>query len=97
MITDLYLDQTLDFLRDLPKSAKVTINGTETEHDIFRTLVEGQTIKHFVYLSNETGVITSAKLIDAQQRDLQTKTYNVTKGPDGFTIVFVTELKIEEA
>ncbi|WP_102271315.1 hypothetical protein [Cytobacillus massiliigabonensis] len=96
-VTDLYVDETLNYMRTLAKKAQVTIDGVEREYEIFKTLVEGRTVKHFVYLTNETGTITNAKLQDGQGRDLQHRTYNVRKGPDGFVVVFVITISIKEA
>lgn len=94
-IKQLYVDTLLDYMQTIAKSARVTINGALVDFDIFKTIVEGNTIKHLVYLTNETGSVTNAYLLDAFGRELQSKSFSVNKGEDGFTIVFVTALEIK--
>lgn len=96
-IKQLYVDQVIAHMQTLAKSARITINGAEKDYEIFKTLVEGKTFKHFVYLTNEVGNITEAKLLDAQGRELQTKSFSVTKGEDGFVVAFVITIEIKEA
>ncbi|MED4399763.1 hypothetical protein [Metabacillus fastidiosus] len=95
-IKDLYISEMITHMASLGKKAKVTIDGVEKEFNIFKTLIKGKTFKHLIYLTNDIGKITDAKLLDIQGRELQTESFNVTKGPDGFTIVFVVTIEVKE-
>ena len=96
-ITTLYRDILLDFAKDIAKSAKLVVDGNIVEYPIYKTLAEDGVIKHFIYPQEENVQITKAQLFDAQGRELQYREFNVTKGLDGFAIVFVTAIEIKEA
>lgn len=97
MIQQLLADETAKFIDGYVRSAVVTIDGNDVAYPIHKTLRDGNKLKKYVYLSSETGRITHAKLVDANGRELQTKTMDVTKGKDGFVIAFVIDIKIEGA
>lgn len=94
-IQPLLIDETLKFIDSYVKKAKVTIAGVEKEYPIFKTKIEGKEIKKFVYITNETGLISDARLIDAQGRNIHVKKMNIVKDKHGFMIVFKINLKIE--
>ena len=91
-----YTSAILEAIKSLGAKAVVTINGVEREYPLLNTIQTENTIKHFVYLENETGTITSAKLVDSVGRELQTYTTVVEKGVNGFTIVFAITIEIKE-
>lgn len=96
-ITTLYHDLIIEYVQSLGRKAVVKISGIDYEYPILNTLREGNTVKHFVYLENETGTIEDVRLVDASNRNLQTRSISVEKGPDGLVVVFVITIKIEEA
>lgn len=91
-----YTSAILEAIKSLGAKAIVTINGVEREYPLLNTLQTENTIKHFVYLENEIGTITSAKLVDSVGRELQTHNAMVEKGADGLTIVFAITIEIKE-
>lgn len=96
-IQQLLLDESLKFISGFIKKAKITIAGVEEEFDIHSTKIDGNKLSKRVYLTSETGLITTAKLIDGQGRDIHVKSINIIKGGKGFMVVFQIELKIEGA
>lgn len=96
-IKEAYKSAMLDFIKTLGVKAVITIGGQAHEFPILDTLVDGDTLKHFVYLQNETGTITSAKLVDNQMRELQTHDAVIQKGADGLVVVFGVTVNIREA
>lgn len=92
----LLVDATLDFMSGYIRKAKITIDDIEKEYEITKSSIRNNTIRKYVFLTTETGVISSAKLIDAQGRTLRSKNVDIKKGPDGFMIVFVYRLIVEE-
>lgn len=96
-IKEAYRSAMLDFIKTLGVKAVITIGGQTLEFPILDTLVDGNTLKHFVYLQNETGTITSAKLVDNQMRELQTHDAKIEKGVDGLVVVFGVTVNIKEA
>lgn len=96
-IQQLYKTMILDAMKTMGVKAQVTIDGVTKEYPLSHTTQTDSTLKHFVYLENETGTITSAKLIDSVGRDLQTLTTSIQKGPDGLAVVFAITVNIKEA
>lgn len=94
-IQNLLIDETLNFIDTFIKKAKVTIDGVKIEKEIYRTKKDGDTLRKYVYLDNETGLITRAALVDAQGRELYVKNLNYQKGGDGYMIVFPIKQTIE--
>ncbi|WP_060210495.1 hypothetical protein [Sporosarcina koreensis] len=97
MIQKLFADELARYADSYVRSAVVTIEGKDVDYPIYKTIRDGNKLKKLVYLTSETGRITGAKLVDANGRELQTKTMDVAKGKDGFVIAFVIEVKIEGA
>lgn len=95
-IQPLYRSAILESIKKLGDKAIVTIGGVARTYPLLNTLQTDDTIKHFVYLENETGTITSAKLVDSIGRELQTYSTVVEKGQDGLVIVFAIKIEIKE-
>jgi len=95
-IQALYKSAILESIKKLGAKAVVTIGGVAREYPLLNTLQTDDTIKHFIYLENETGTITSAKLVDLIGRELQTYSTVVEKGQDGLVIVFAVKIEIKE-
>lgn len=95
-IQPMYASAILEAIKSLGAKVIVTIGGNDREYPLLNTLQTENTIKHFVYLENETGTITSAKLVDSVGRELQTYTTTVEKGADGLTVVFAITIEIKE-
>lgn len=95
-IQPLYRSAILESIKKLGAKAVVTVGGVAREYPLLNTLQTDDTIKHFVYLENETGSITSAKLVDSIGRELQTYNTVVEKGQDGLTVVFAVKIDIGE-
>lgn len=95
MIHPLLVDNVIDYIMGLSPKAVVTIDGIDREYEYYRVMREGNLIKKYVYLQDETGKITGAHAVDVQGRQLESYQAHIEKGPDGFMVVFLLELKIE--
>lgn len=95
MIHPLLVDNVIDYIMGLSTKAIVTIDGIDREYEYYRVMREGNLIKKYVYLRDEIGQITGAHAVDVQGRQLESYEAQIQKGPDGFMIVFLLELKIE--
>lgn len=89
-------DATLQFWDGFIAGAKVTIDGVESDYPIFKTLIEGKRLKKFVYLQTEMGLLTHARLVDAQGREVRAKDMNIRKNEDGLMVTFFLSIRIEE-
>ncbi|MEX3625824.1 hypothetical protein [Viridibacillus arvi] len=94
-IHQLEVDLVIDFLMGLSKKAVVTIDGKKEEYPLSKVVREGNKIDRYVFIEDETGLITSASLVDSLGRNLETNTTQIDKGPDGFNIKFSITLNIE--
>lgn len=90
-------DETLKFWDRLIVGAKVSIDGVEKDYPIHESsYIEGNTLKKFVYLSTESGLITHAYIYDQHGRQIREKEMNIQKGQDGIMITFFLALEIKE-
>jgi hypothetical protein len=96
-VNDIYIDSLTSYMATLATKAYVTINNTVVEASIIKTETTNRSVKHFVYISSQTGTITRAILVDALGHELQYKTMKLTKGVDGITIVFSLSISVEES
>ena len=94
-IQPLLIDLTQQFLNGLVASAKVTINGTVYDKDIYHTSMK-HGLRKYVKLSTEQGLVTRASLVDAQGRELYVKEMNFQKGAQGYTIAFPLQIESKE-
>lgn len=85
---DLLFKLWMEFLNTTIKTAKVTIDGVDHEKPIFRTSIEGSTMKKYIYLDVESGRVTKAVLLDHQRREVDVEEMNIEKTQDGQMIVF---------
>ncbi|MCD5324787.1 MULTISPECIES: hypothetical protein [Pontibacillus] len=92
----LLINQTVTYINNLIDKAKITIDDVTEDYPIYNSLVEGNSIKKYVYLDNATGYISEAKLVDSLGRDLSVKPLKISKGQDGFMMVFLIELNVKE-
>ncbi|MGM7683556.1 hypothetical protein ACSVDA_15560 [Cytobacillus sp. Hm23] len=87
-IQQLMLSEILKYIDGVVRKAKVTIDGVVIEKEIHRTITVGNTLRKYVYLDIETGLISRAALVDIQGRELYVKELDYQKGANGFSIVF---------
>ena len=88
------VDATLDFLDRLAVKAVVTVEGVETEQPIYLARIEKNTVRKYVRLTEERGLITKAVLVDSEGRPLVEKVLNYQKGNKPYIIAFPITQKI---
>lgn len=90
------VDETLNFINRLLVKAKVTIDGVETLKDIHATTIKNGTIRKYVYLETESGLVSRASLMNDKGVEMQIKDLNYQKkSQQGYMIVFPIQQKIE--
>lgn len=94
-IQSLLVTETLNHIDRIAVKAKVTVDGLIIEKELFKTKLQGDTLKKYIYLETEKGLVSRAALIDSQGRELYVKELNYQKGNQGFMIVFPITQKIE--
>lgn len=94
---DLLQEETLKFWERLMVGAKVTIDGIEEEYPIHpSSYTEGNVLKKFVYLEDESGHVTHTYIHDQHGRPIREKTMNIRKGENGLIVTFFFQLDIKE-
>lgn len=96
-VQPLLLDLTREYVSSLPAGAKVTINNEVIDYPIFRTIIDGVSVKKYVYIDEDVGHISKGALVDSLGRELDVKEFEVTKGEDGFMLVFIIDVTLEGA
>jgi len=95
MVARIVIDRTLEFLKNMAKKAVVTIDGVQQEKEFHSQLIEGDTIKTYVYLDDAHGIVTEAKLVDAHGIELDKYTTYVEQSEDGLMIVFTLSVVLK--
>lgn len=95
MVTRIVIDRTLEFLRDMPKKAILKIDGNDVEKSFHSKVIENDTIKIYIYLNEGHGVVTEAKIVDAQNIELDKYTTNIEHSEDGLMIVFTLNVTMK--
>lgn len=91
------IEKTLQFINELANKAKVTIDGNIIEKDVYLSKRQDDTLRKYIYLEEERGLVTRAALTDVEGRELYVKdNLNYEKGAQGYMIVFPITQKIEE-
>lgn len=95
MVARIVIDRTLEFLKTMAKKAVVTIDNVQQEKEFHSQLIEGDTIKSYVYLDDGHGIVTEAKLIDEHGIELDKYTTYVEQSEDGLMIVFTLSVTLK--
>ncbi|EON70389.1 hypothetical protein [Lysinibacillus sphaericus] len=97
MVTSIVIDRTLQFLRDMPKKAVVTIDGQEITKSFHSQEIVGDMVKTYVYLDDGHGHVSTVKLVDAQGIELDQYTTSIEPSEDGLMIVFTLSVTLKGA
>lgn len=95
MVAHIVIDRTLEFLKAMAKKAVVTVDGQQQEKEFHSQLIEGDTIKTYVYLDDGHGAVTEAKLIDEHGIELDKYTVLIEQSEDGLMIVFTLSVVLK--
>lgn len=91
----LFLDSITNYASNLIHKAVLEIDGVEKDFEITRTKISNGRITKYVHLDSGDGLITKARLIDNQRRDLIYNEMNIYKLDDGFMMVFTITIEVK--
>lgn len=74
---------------------RVKLDGVSKEMPIFKTTIDGNKVRKFLYLVEEKGKISEACLLNASGAALAVKPMSMTKAEDGVMVVFEFDLDIK--
>lgn len=95
-IKQLLVDKVLQYIDSIAVKARVTIGSVEVMKDVSITKNENGTLRKYIILEEEKGLLTRVALTDVEGRELYVKDdFNYQKGVHAYTIVFPITQKIE--
>ena len=97
MVKRIVIDRTLQFLKEMPKKAVVTIDDQEITKTFHSQEVEGDTVKTYVYLDDGHGRVSATKLVDSQGIELDQYNTSIEPSEDGLMIVFTLSVALKGA
>lgn len=88
--------RVLEFLDELMHGGKVKINGNYINFDAYKTIIEGNTIRKYIYIESEQGLVQEAQLTAENGDVLAIKPVNIQKDEDGLMLAFEFVLNVQE-
>lgn len=95
MVTQIVIDRVLQFLKEMPKKAVVTIDGQDLIKSFHSQEVVENTVKTYVFLEDGHGQVTNAKLVDIQGIELDRYSTSIQSSEDGLMIVFTLSVALK--
>lgn len=98
-INDFYVEEARRLMATIAKKAMVTINGSEYEYPVVKTVIRDGFLKHYIEIEDEPiGDIEKAILMNENNIPLVTGEGLIEKGDDGWQIAFklFVEVKSDE-
>lgn len=90
-------EMLVTYLDTLINSGKVKINGNYVDYKFVKTAINGNSIRKYIYLSSEKGLIEEAQLFSDSGDLLAVKPLNIPKEEDGLVIAFEFGLTVQMA
>jgi len=89
-------DKLLNYLDQLIYFGKVKINDEYADYEIFKTVVEGNILRKYIYLQTEEGLVEEAQLLSSDNEVLAIKPMSIEKQEDGLVLAFEFAINIQE-
>lgn len=95
MVTRIVIDRVLQFLKEMPKKAVVTIDGQDQIKSFHSQEIVENTVKTYVFLEDGHGQVTTTKLVDAQGIELDRYSTTIQPSEDGLMILFTLSVTLK--
>lgn len=89
-------DKLLNYLDQLIYYGKVKINDQYIDYEIFKTVIEGNILRKYIYLQTEEGLVEEAQLLSSANEVLAIKPMTIEKQEDGLVLAFEFAINIQE-
>ena len=89
-------DKLLNYLDQLIYYGKVKINDQYVDYEIFKTVIEGNILRKYIYLQTEEGLVEEAQLLSSANEVLAIKPMTIEKQEDGLVLAFEFAINIQE-
>lgn len=95
-IQPILTDKLVNYLDQLIYYGKVKLNGEYVEYSIYKTVVEGNILRKYIYLQTEEGLVEEAQLLSSDNEVLAIKPMSIEKQEDGLVLAFEFAINIQE-
>lgn len=89
-------DKLVNYLDQLIYYGKVKLNGEYVDYEIFKSILEGSTLRKYIYLQTETGLVEEAQLLSSTNEVLAIKPMSIEKQEDGLVLAFEFVINVQE-
>lgn len=96
VIQPILVERLLSYLDELISRGKVKVNGEFANYDIFKTVRDGNTVRKYLYLTTEVGLVEEAQLLSNSGDVLAVKPFSIHKADDGLVLTFEFKITVQE-
>lgn len=95
-VQPLLTDKLVNYLDQLIYFGKIKLDGEYVEYDIYKTIIDGNTIRKYIYLQSESGLVEEAQLLSSANEVLAIKPMSIEKQDDGLVLAFEFTINVQE-
>lgn len=95
IIQPIFIDKIVGFMNSEIQKGKVKLNGQYLDYEIHKTIKENNTLRKYLYLETEVGVVDEAQLLAQDGAILAIKPFDIKKTEDGLVLVFEFTVTVE--
>ena len=96
IVQQVLIDRLMNYLDELILRGRVKLNGEYVNYDIKNTVLVGNTLRKYIYLDVDEGIVEEAQLLSNNGDILAVKPFSITKQDDGLVIAFEFTLVVQE-
>lgn len=96
IIQPILIDRLIGYLDELVFRGKVKLNGQYVNYEIFKTVRDGNTLRKYIYLTSEIGLVEEAQLLSNSGDVLAIKPFSIEKQDDGLILAFEFTITVQE-
>lgn len=96
IVQQVLVDGLIKYLDNLMVRGRIKLNGTYVQYNIFKTVIDGNVIRKYIYLDTEVGKVEEAQLLGNNGDVLAIKPFNITKQDDGLVLAFEFTILVRE-
>lgn len=90
------LERMIVFLDEIMSNGKVKINDNYKDFQLYKTVIDSNTIRKYIYIEDEEGFIGETQLTTSTGEVLAIKPVNIQKENDGLVLTFEFTVNIQE-
>ena len=96
VVQDVLIQKLLNYLDEIIHAGKIKLNGEYVTYTIFKTKIEGNMIRKYLYMETEMGYIEEAQLVTSMGEVLAIKPFSIEKLEDGLVLAFEFKITVVE-